>query len=398
MYMKIAVICPDGRSIVLFCKGIVKAFKSIENAEVFILCATDEYMNEIKDLGVKHIPIDIYRFFSPIKDLKLIIQLYGIFRKEQFDIVYNIATKPNIYGTLAARIANLKKVIVHVVGLGSGFLLTNNLREKFVRYIFLRLYHIALIFSDNVWFFNKNDYQFFISRKMLVKEKCILTKSFLDVDYYSEKTVNQEELSYVRNELKLHNNDKLVLMIGRLIWPKGIKEFIESAELLKDEHPFIKFLLIAPPEKGNFDEVPESFITSKKLPNFMWIKYRNDLRPYYAISDLKVLPSYYKEGGHPRALLEAMAMGKPIITTNSKDCSDVVENEKNGLLIPIKDSKALADAIFSLIMDAEKLKQFGKHSRNKIENEFDERKIIPQAFCKLGLSHLPNNYGCTCHL
>ena len=387
--MKIAIVCPDGRSLVLFCKGIIRAFKNVKDAEVYILCSKDEYIAELEELGVRHLPIDLYRFFSPMKDLKLLIQLCRIFSRERFELVYNISTKPNIYGAFAARLAKVDKLILHVVGLGSGFLLTNGFKDTAVRFIFLKLYHMVLKMSDKVWFFNENDYRFFVSNRMVDRSKCLLTKSFLDTQYYSRQSVDNEALLQVRNEFRLAESDKLILMIARLIWSKGIREFIEAADILKDRHPRIKFLLIAPRETGHSDEVPASFIDSRNLPNLIWVEYRNDLRPYYAACDMKVLPSFYKEGGHPRSLLEAMAMGKPIITTDNMDCSDVVESGMNGVLVPVKDAAALAAAIEDLVEDDDKRRRFGLYSRRKIESEFDENAIIEAAFCQLDIGANP---------
>jgi N,N'-diacetylbacillosaminyl-diphospho-undecaprenol alpha-1,3-N-acetylgalactosaminyltransferase len=148
---------------------------------------------------------------------------------------------------------------------------------------------------------------------------------------------------------------------------------------LHSELPEVKFILVGPLDEGSPDSIPKSYlIENNKHNNFMWIGFRREVKELYAIADLAVLPSYYREGGFPRALTEPMAMGKPVITTNSVHCRGTVEEGKNGYLVPVKDSKALADAIAILINDDNKRKEFGRYSRLKAENEFNEKVIVPK--------------------
>ncbi len=117
-------------------------------------------------------------------------------------------------------------------------------------------------------------------------------------------------------------------------------------------------------------------MASEKNGNFSWLGFRNDVKELYAISDIAVFPSFYREGGFPRGLTEPMAMGKPIITTDSVHCRGAVENGKNGYLVPIKDPQALANAIETLIRDDKKREEFGKYSRVKAKRDFNEKNIV----------------------
>ena len=155
---------------------------------------------------------------------------------------------------------------------------------------------------------------------------------------------------------------------------------------LHKSHPHLKFILVAPEESGSYGSVPVDYIrAAERSANLIWLGFQEHVKPLYAIAELAVLPTYYKEGGYPRALLEPMAIGKPVITTNSEDCRAAVEEGMNGLLIPIRDSTALADAIVR-IMDNDRLReQFGRYSRIKAVMDFDESKIIPMALREMGL-------------
>jgi len=383
--MKIALVSPDGLSVLLFCKGIISALKRIPGVEVVVLSSDGVYKRDIEALGIRSISIDIYRFISPVKDIKLLLALVRIFRQEKFDIVINCFTKPNLLGSLAAKLAKVKKIILHVNGLGSVFLPNNDIKSRALRYVTLKLYRLSCSLCNKIWFTNKNDLAYFMSQNLVSEEKVVLTKFFLDVDYYSSSTVREQELSNLRKELDIDTGDKVVVMVARMIWPKGIKEFVEASNQLKDKFPHLKFLLVAPLESGSPNSVPEAYVREQeKCANFRWLGFRRDVKEIYALSNLAVLPSYYKEGGYPRALTEPMAMGKPIITTNTPDCRETVEEGKNGLLIPVKDSMALATAIEELIADEHKSLEFGKYSRVKAERDFDEKKIVPQALAALG--------------
>ena len=168
-------------------------------------------------------------------------------------------------------------------------------------------------------------------------------------------------------------------MLARMSRAKGVREVVEAASILRDKYPMVIFILVGPWDDGSSDSVSESYLReNEKYDNFISTGFRKNVQIFYAVSDLAVLPSYYREGGFPRGLTEAMSMGKPIITTDSVHCRATVEDRKNGYHVPIKDSKALANAIEKIIADHDKKVKFGRYSRVKALNEFDERKIVSQ--------------------
>jgi len=171
-----------------------------------------------------------------------------------------------------------------------------------------------------------------------------------------------------------------------MIWAKGILEFVEAAASLRDSHPHLKFVLIAPLETGSFGAIPADFVLDYEAKaNFKWLGFQEDVKALYAISDLAVLPSYYKEGGYPRALLEPMAMGKPIITTDTDGCRGTVENGLNGFLIPPRNSNALAEGIMKIMDDNKLREEMGKYAQLKALRDFAESEIVPKALQAMGL-------------
>ncbi len=380
---KIAVVCPDDLSVVLFCKGIIDALQNHNNSELFVISDvygenTEGYYSEIiKSWGVKHIRLEMDRHINPFKDLKYLVSLYLKFKQLDIDVVVNISTKPNIYGTIAAKLAGINYSLCSVWGRGTAFLEDSGLKGIVLRILLLSLYSITFRLSKNVWFTNINDYRYFTSHKTVPRTKTILTKNYVNADEYSPYTLPEDKRAMLKHEMDISNQNKIVIMVARMIWAKGVGEFIEASKILKDKMPNVKFILVGPEEKTSPDAVPTGYLLdAEKFLNFKWLGFRKDVKDLYSISDLAVLPSYYREGGYPRALTEPMAMGKAVIAADSEDCRNPVEHGKNGYLVPIKDSKALAQAIESLMLDDEKREQFGLYSRLKVKSEYDEKVIV----------------------
>ena len=384
--VNIAFVMPDGYSIMLFAKGILRALKRIPGAKVFVICDAGEYAEKIAALGVSTISVPVYRWFSPWEDLKYTWRLWRVMRNHRFDIVFNFSTKPNIFGTIAAKCAGVRLHCFHVVGLGSGFESRPDISGKLVRWAFLRLYRLACKWSRRVWFTNSQDRRFFIEQELIPENRTVLSRNYLNTDEYGSDLVGEERRKKARSLCGVTKDEQMVVMVARLIWQKGIREFGEAAESLRKSHPNLRFILIAPLEAGSPDAVPESFVRElEQKANLKWLGFQDDVKALYAISDLAVLPTYYREGGYPRALLEPMAMGKPVIATNSEHCRGTVEEGKNGFLVPIRDSRALADAIDAVVSDDTLREKLGSYSREKAVRDFDERLIVPGALRDLGL-------------
>ena len=383
--MKVAVICPDDLSIVLFCKGIVQVLKDWDNSQVLVISdywSEDEdgfYIKTIKSWGVEHVYLRTTRYITPLQDIRYVYNLWRILKRNKIDTVINITTKPNILGTFAGRLAGVRNILCSVWGRGSVFVegpgLKKNLRKSFI----LWLYRLAFGLSSKIWFTNESDLNYFLARNVTQKRKTILTKNYVNTDDYFPYELSRERALALKREIGLQEQDRMVIMVGRMIWAKGVREFVEASKILKEKLPFVKFVLVGPKEEGIEDAVPESYMKeSEKLGNFIWPGFRKDVKDLYVLADLAVLPSYYKEGGFPRALTEPMAMGKPVIAADTPDCRGPVEHGENGYLVPAKDSDALANAIEILMNDDNKRKEFGHYSRIKAVNEFDEKAIVQQ--------------------
>lgn len=385
--MKVAFVCPDDLSTIIFAKTFIRKLRENNGHKIYTISpVVQDYLGEIERLGAIHIPIQMYRYVSPTKDLQFMLSLYKICSHKKFDLVINWTTKPNVFGTFSEKLAGVPRVINAVRGLGGPFLPRSGFKLKFLRNALTILYRMAGALSERTWFTNKGDLDYFLHHKMIEQHKTILTKNAVSLLDFSPDAVDYGKFREVKEELRISSNDKVVVMVARMVWSKGIKEFVEASKMVSRKNSDVKFILVAPLEEGHADSVPESYIIEKqKAGDFQWLGFRRDVKEIYALSDIAILPSYYKEGGYPRALLEPMALGKPVITTDIPECSGPVEEGKNGYLVPAKDSRALANAVQLLINDSNKRLLFGQYSRKKIEKDFDDEKIVEKILKELAL-------------
>lgn len=381
--INIALVCPDDLSVVLFCKGIIEALQNREQSEVYVISDvygenTDGYYsNVIKSWGINHVALKMDRHIKPIEDIKYTVTLYRIFKKYKIDTVVNVTTKPNIYGSIAAKLAGINQSLCAVWGRGTAFLEGNGFKGNVLRVLVLTLYSISFRLSKRVWFTNINDHNYFVAHKTVPRRKAFLTANYVNTEDYHPYTLPDDKLASLRKELNLSVEDKVVIMVGRMIWSKGVREFVEASKILENKLPNVKFILVGPEETTSPDAVPTEYLQASGMSkHFKWLGFRMDVKDLYSVSDLAVLPSYYREGGYPRALTEPMAMGKPVIAADTEDCRNPVEHGKNGYLVPIKDSRALAEAIEDLMCDDQKREEYGLYSRVKVKRDYDEKVIV----------------------
>jgi N,N'-diacetylbacillosaminyl-diphospho-undecaprenol alpha-1,3-N-acetylgalactosaminyltransferase len=378
--MKVAINVPADFAVWTFHRGLIAALQS-RDADVTIIGPPGEYVEAIRRLGTRYITVELDRFMNPAKDMKLLGAFYRIFRRENFDLVHNHTIKPNIYGTLAAKLAGVRPILGSVRGRGSMFTEAPGLKRRTLKMIAMNLYRYAFRFIDRVQFLNGDDLDFFVATGMLRRDKAVLIRSSgVNLAEYSSIGLSQDYLRRLRSELGITADMRVVTMVARAYWSKGVREFVESAHRIEQRHP-VKFLLVGSVEDGP-DAVPETYLREQATDSFQWLNYRKDVRELMALSDVVVLPSYYPEGV-PRSMLEAMAMEKPVVTTDSIGCREVVDHCRNGFMIPVRNSRALTTAIDYLLRDDAMRLKFGRYSRRKVEQEFDERVIVERVLTDL---------------
>ena len=356
--MRIAIVLNTSWNIYNFRLGLAQALLA-EGHQVIAIAPEDKYSDYLVEMGCEFFPVKMQNKGSnPLKDLGYMWQLYRIYQKSKPDVVLQFTIKPNIYGTLAA--FPLRKLIINnVCGLGTVFL-----HDNFTARIARSLYKLSFLLPNRVFFQNEDDLQLFVDKK-LIKEKVT------DLVPGSGVPLNKfQPTPFTRNETFTF------LMVARLLYDKGIREYITAIRLLKQAGIQAKFQILGAIETDRNLGVPlEEVHKWEKEGLIDYLGTTDNVAQYVEKADCVVLPSYRE--GTPRSLLEAASMAKPLIATNIAGCRQTVEDGINGYLCEVKDAKSLAEAMHNMCnLPTVALKAMGQASRAKMEREFDEKIVI----------------------
>ena len=374
--MRLAIVTPDGLSTSLYARSFADVIRGRPGDKLITISSVEDYTEEIAELGGEHHTISMARYISPLCDLGYIFRLWRIFRRTQPDAVLCFTHKPNVYGAIAARLAGIPTVVLAVRGLGGAFGFTRTMRGLVVHAVMVTLYRIVGLWVSRIWFTNGSDRARFVALSIISEARTILTTNAISIRHFAPEVVPLERQAAVRHDLGIANDFRVVVMVARLLWSKGIREFIDAAAIVRASNQDVIFLLVAPEEEGAAESVPVSYIHEREQEgHFRWLRFYRDIRDIYAICELAVLPSYYNEGGYPRALLEPMGMGKAVIAADTETCRNPVHPEVNGFLVRPQDAKALANLIVTLVNNDALRHRFGAQSRNIIEKDFDDLNI-----------------------
>jgi glycosyltransferase involved in cell wall biosynthesis len=327
--------------------------------------AGDGFEEKVEALGIPFIglPVD-KKGINPRSDVRLFCKLYGWYHRERPDIVHHFTIKPVIYGSMAAHLARVPRIINTITGLGYVF---TGEEKPWLKRLVESMYRLSIRRAHFTFFQNKDDLDFFLKRRLVQDSRAgLLPGSGVDCEFFvppfKVKPSNQEAPTF--------------LMVARLLRDKGVYEYVEAAHLVKHQFPTVRFQLLGGPDERNPNVIPQKDLDRWQSEGVVdWLGEVADVRPAMAEADVVVLPSYYREG-IPRALLEGAAMGRPLITTNAVGCREVVDEGINGLLVPIKDVQALAKAMTKMIKNPSMRNEMGRAGRLKIEKEFDEQIVI----------------------
>ncbi len=334
--------------------------------DVAILTHLHAHREIIEAAGIRVIPLDLQRrSLNPIKELKTLLSVIRVYRAEKPDIVHQVAMKPVLYGSIAALFTGRCRVVNALAGLGFIFS-SDQVKAKLLRPIISASLRFFLGYKGSRLILqNPDDLKLFLTSGLISPEHVsLIPGSGVDVSQY---TVTEEPSGIIT-----------ILLASRMLWDKGVGEFVKAAELIKKRGITARFVLVGDGDVENPKSISEETLNHWNESGLVeWWGKRNDMPQVFVQSHLVCLPSTYGEG-IPKVLIEAAACGRPIVTTDMPGCREIVRHKLNGLLVPPKDAAALADAINLLIENPELRREMGAKGREMVVREFTQEIVIEQ--------------------
>jgi len=331
-----------------------------EGYRVIAIAPEDDFSEKLRALGCAFVHVSMDQGgTNPFKDFRTIVSFISMYAKHRPDVILNFTPKNNIYSTLASSLFSIP-CINNIAGLGFLFI-NEGISSKIARW----LYKLSQVRAKKIFFQNEDDRTLFIEHNLA--PVCLTDR------------LPGSGVDLLRFNVLPKSNDGVVrfLLIARMLYEKGIREYVAAAKIIKNKYPNSEFLLL-----GFLDVNNPSAVTTEVMEGWVaegsvnYIGVSDCVEAEIAKVDCVVLPSFYREGV-PKTLLEAGAMGKPIITTNSVGCRDVVDDGVNGFLCKVRDENDLAEKLEKIVlMTHQERIAMGMKSREKIEREFDERIVI----------------------
>ncbi len=337
---------------------------------VFVITPNDDGAKKLLEQNLQIITYDISRgSLNPLKEIATIYHIYKRLQPLKLDLLHTFTAKPNIYGALAAHFAKVPVKIATVTGLGS-FYISNSKKAVRIRSIMETLYRLAFKKVSAVIFQNSDDLDYFCKKNILPRHKAFLVRSSgVDMEKFNLEKIDPHQLQALQQTINPENK-KMVLMVARAITHKGVREYYQVAKNLGHKYLFV---YIGGTDTGNPASLDPQFL---EAPYVLYLKERWDVEQFVALCDLFVLPSYRE--GVPRTLLEASAMKKPLITTDTVGCKEVVTDGVNGYLVPVKDSEILQKRIEAILEDSAKAQLFGENAYNLCKKNFSVEIVVKE--------------------
>lgn len=337
--------------------------------EVLLVSPPGEYGERLRHLGLRWQPLPRMdrRSLNPLRELQLLLSLVVLFRHERPALVHGFTIKCAVYGSLAAQLARVPARVNAVAGLGYVFA-SSDRKARWLRPMVRAMLHLALRGRRTRLILQNPDDQMMFQQSGLIE---------LDrVDLIPGSGVDCVRFSPCADGGSTPRSQPCVLLAARLLWDKGVGEYVEAARLLRSAGRSVRFLLAGTPDPGNPAAVPESILHQWVDEGVIeWLGHVDDTSELFRSVDIVALPTYYREG-LPKSLIEAAACSLPLVTTDMPGCREVVTNEVDGLLIPPHDAGALAQAIARLIDSPGLAARLGAAARLKALANFDERLVI----------------------
>lgn len=333
-----------------------------EGLDVYIVAPDTGYVNEILANGLKFIKVDFSRSALNVwNEIRCLFQLYKIYKKEKPDLIHHVTIKICLLGSLAAKMAGIRSVVNAISGFGYAF---SDRASRFLRFFVAWLSRFCL--KSSYFHFivqNPDDYEQLKSLNVAKENQITLIKgSGVDLSFFDYMEADEKDFNF--------------LFPSRMLYEKGVLDYINAAKLLRQKlKGKARFLLVGACDKGNRSVISEQDILSLTEPGYIdYLGFCNNMPELLLRCNVAVLPSYYREG-LPKALIEACAIGRPIVTTDLPGCKECVRNE-NGLYVKAKDPEDLAEKLLYLFENRDLRLEMGKRSRELAMRDFDVKNVV----------------------
>ncbi len=345
-------------------------FLQKEGYLVSAICSPGKRVKEIEDQGIPVKTITLKRRVSPLYDLIAFFKLYFYLCKEKFDIVHTHTLKPEILGQIAAKLARIPIIIntIHGFNFSQGKI---SLRQRF----FLFLQRIAGYCSDLIFSISASVTNIAINKKVARPEQIRYLGRDINTDRFDPKKFSKEDILNKKKELGIDRNKKIIGIVARLVEDKGFYELFEALPMILKEIPNSLLIIIGPEEPEKKNRISPKIAKDLGISeNILFLGERSDVNEIYPLMDVFVLPTHRE--GLGAVTLEASAMEIPVVVSNIGGCPETVENNKTGILIPLKDVGELAKAIIYILKNPDKAKRMGKNGRKKVLKEFNKEIVF----------------------
>jgi glycosyltransferase involved in cell wall biosynthesis len=359
--MKILIIGAYPNSIVSFRGKLIRYFiEAGHEVIVMTAAATPDIVAEVESLGASFRPYSVERNgLNPFADIKTLVEIKGALRDIKPDHVLAYTIKPIVWGGIAARLIGFKGFNAMITGLGYAFEKGSFVRNS-INFIVKHLYKFSLTKANNIIFQNQDNRKLFIALGLADPDKCHrVFGSGVDIEEYQQQPLPSHEVTF--------------LLIARLLGDKGIREFAKAAKIVKQQYPHAKFQLLGP-----YDSSPDK-ISALEIARWQsegYVEYlgeTSNVKPFIEACHIYTLPSYHE--GLPRTVLEAMSIGRPILTTDAPGCRDTVVDGGNGWLVPLRNVDALASRMTWFIENPEQWQNMANSSRRLVEGKFNVNEV-----------------------
>jgi glycosyltransferase involved in cell wall biosynthesis len=360
--LTVCLVCNTGFAIYTYRQGVIRMLIA-NGVRVIVLAPRDRTFPLLEEMGCICIDLPVAsKGTNPVADLKTLAALYRHYRALKPDVVFHYTIKANIYGSVAAWLARVPSIAV-TTGLGYVFIQKSRAAQ-----VAKALYRFAFRFPREVWFLNRDDHSAFLNERLLAhpERAKLLHGEGVDLDYFALTPLPPLQRARACT----------FVLIGRLLWDKGVGEYVEAARLLRQRYPHARFQLLGPVGVDNPSAITQADIDGwRKEGVIEYLGEAHDVRPVIANADCVVLPSYRE--GVPRTLMEASAMGRPIVATDVPGCREVVADGVTGLLCEVKSAQSLAAKLAHMLdMSEDARREMGLRGRAKVTTEFDEALVI----------------------